>query len=126
MSNEKTSRKVASKAGKVLSDPNATADQKSVAASALNQAEDRAPLPTAQTAGFEFNPKYHKNKDGEVTGIEHLQARVVLQTKNADARKLKGQTVEIRGQTSDGRRLCVTESGQSAWLSVEDLEAATK
>lgn len=36
--NEKTSSKVASKAGKVLSDPKSTPQQKSIAASALTQA----------------------------------------------------------------------------------------
>ncbi|MFM1911208.1 MAG: hypothetical protein RJB18_599 [Pseudomonadota bacterium] len=39
--NEKTSSKVASKAGKVLSDPKSTAQQKAIAASALTQARDK-------------------------------------------------------------------------------------
>lgn len=39
--NEQTSSKVASKAGKVLRDPNSTARQKSIAASALTQARDK-------------------------------------------------------------------------------------
>jgi hypothetical protein len=39
--NEKTSAKVASKAGKILSDPNSTKKEKSVAASALTQARDK-------------------------------------------------------------------------------------
>jgi len=39
--NEQTSPKVASKAGKTLSDPNSTKRQKSIAASALTQARDK-------------------------------------------------------------------------------------
>lgn|GEM_PF-354234 len=39
--NEKTSKSVASKASKVLSNPNSTKSQKSVAASALTQAADK-------------------------------------------------------------------------------------
>lgn len=39
--NERTSRKVASKAGKILRDPKATKAEKSVAASALTQAPDK-------------------------------------------------------------------------------------
>ncbi len=39
--NEKTSRKVASAASQVLSNPKSTAAQKSVAASALTQARDK-------------------------------------------------------------------------------------
>ena len=39
--NERTSAKVASKAGKVLRDPNSTKREKSVAASALTQARDK-------------------------------------------------------------------------------------
>lgn len=38
---EKTSKTVASKAAKILNDPESTADEKSVAASALTQASDR-------------------------------------------------------------------------------------
>lgn len=40
--NEKTSPSVASKASKILSNPKASAAQKSVAASALTQAPDKA------------------------------------------------------------------------------------
>jgi hypothetical protein len=40
-SNEKTSPKVASQAGKILSNPKSTAAQRSVAASALTQARDK-------------------------------------------------------------------------------------
>ena len=40
-SNEQTSKKVASRAGKILSDRNATKAQKSVAASALTQAANK-------------------------------------------------------------------------------------
>jgi hypothetical protein len=39
--NEKTSPKVASKASKILSDPNSSKKEKSVAASALTQAKDK-------------------------------------------------------------------------------------
>ncbi len=39
--NEKTSSKVASQAGKVLSDPKSTPQQKAIAASALTQARDK-------------------------------------------------------------------------------------
>ncbi len=39
--NERTSPKVASKAGKVLSDPKSTKSEKSVAASALTQTRDK-------------------------------------------------------------------------------------
>lgn len=39
--NEQTSPRVASKAGKILSDPNSSARQKSIAASALTQARDK-------------------------------------------------------------------------------------
>jgi hypothetical protein len=39
--NERTSKKVASKASKVLSNPKSTKAQKSVAASALTQAPDK-------------------------------------------------------------------------------------
>ncbi len=39
--NEHTSKSIASKAGKVLSNPNSTAKQKSIAASALTQARDK-------------------------------------------------------------------------------------
>lgn len=39
--NEQTSPKVASKAGKILSDPKSTKREKSVAASALTQAKDK-------------------------------------------------------------------------------------
>ena len=39
--NERTSQKVASKAGRVLSDPNSTKREKSVAASALTQVRDK-------------------------------------------------------------------------------------
>ncbi len=39
--NEKTSARVASKAGKILSDPNSTARERSAAASALTQARDK-------------------------------------------------------------------------------------
>jgi hypothetical protein len=39
--NEKTSKKVASKASKVLKDPKSTKIEKSVAASALSQAPDK-------------------------------------------------------------------------------------
>lgn len=39
--NERTSAKVASKAGKILSNPKSTPSQKSVAASALTQARDK-------------------------------------------------------------------------------------
>ena len=39
--NEQTSPRVASKAGKVLSDPHSTKREKSVAASALTQARDK-------------------------------------------------------------------------------------
>jgi hypothetical protein len=39
--NEKTSKTVASKASKILSDPKSTKAQKSVAASALTQAPDK-------------------------------------------------------------------------------------
>jgi hypothetical protein len=39
--NEKTSAKVASTAGKTLRDPNATAREKTLAATALTQAADR-------------------------------------------------------------------------------------
>ena len=39
--NERTSAKVASKAGKVLRDPNSTKREKSVTASALTQARDK-------------------------------------------------------------------------------------
>ena len=39
--NEKTSPKVASKASKILSDPNSSKKEKSVAASALTQAADK-------------------------------------------------------------------------------------
>jgi len=39
--NEKTSKKVASKASKILKDPNSSKEQKSVAASALTQAADK-------------------------------------------------------------------------------------
>jgi len=39
--NEKTSKKVASKASKILKDPNSSKDRKSVAASALTQAADK-------------------------------------------------------------------------------------
>jgi hypothetical protein len=39
--NEQTSPKVASKAGKILSDPKSTQREKSVAASALTQARNR-------------------------------------------------------------------------------------
>ena len=39
--NEQTSSKVASKAGKILSDPKSTKREKSVAASALTQAKDK-------------------------------------------------------------------------------------
>jgi len=39
--NEHTSSRVASNAGKVLSNPNSTARQKSIAASALTQARDK-------------------------------------------------------------------------------------
>ncbi len=38
---EKTSPKVASKASKILSDPNSSKKEKSVAASALTQAKDK-------------------------------------------------------------------------------------
>ncbi|MBW7896086.1 MAG: hypothetical protein H3C27_13300 [Opitutaceae bacterium] len=39
--NEQTSKRVASRAGKILSDPTSTKREKSVAASALTQARDR-------------------------------------------------------------------------------------
>lgn len=39
--NEKTSKKVATKASKILRDPKSTKDQKSVAASALTQTADK-------------------------------------------------------------------------------------
>ena len=39
--NEKTSKSVASKASKILSDPKSTKAEKSVAASALSQAPDK-------------------------------------------------------------------------------------
>lgn len=39
--NERTSRKVASKASKIMSDPKASKSSKSVAASALTQARDK-------------------------------------------------------------------------------------
>lgn len=39
--NEQTSKTVASKAGKILANPKATKDMKSVAASAVTQAPDR-------------------------------------------------------------------------------------
>lgn len=39
--NERTSKKVASKAGKILSDPKSTKREKSVAASALTQARNK-------------------------------------------------------------------------------------
>lgn len=39
--NEKTSKTVASKAAKILRDPNSTPDQKSAAASALTQVPDK-------------------------------------------------------------------------------------
>jgi hypothetical protein len=39
--NERTSAKVASKAGKILRDPNSTKREKSVAASDLTQARDK-------------------------------------------------------------------------------------
>ncbi len=39
--NEKTSSKVASKAGKILNDPKSSKKSKSVAASALTQAKDK-------------------------------------------------------------------------------------
>ena len=39
--NEKTSSRVASKAGKILSNPKSTKAEKSVAASALTQARDK-------------------------------------------------------------------------------------
>ncbi|WBT39073.1 hypothetical protein [Hyphomicrobium sp. DMF-1] len=39
--NEKTSKSVATKASKILSDPKSTKSEKSVAASALSQAPDR-------------------------------------------------------------------------------------
>ena len=41
--NEKTSKTVASKAAKILSDPKSTKAEKSVAASALSQAPDKKP-----------------------------------------------------------------------------------
>ena len=40
--NERTSKSVASKASKILSNPKSTPSQKSVAASALSQAPDKA------------------------------------------------------------------------------------
>jgi len=39
--NEKTSPKVASEAGKILQDPNSTAKEKRIAASALTQARNK-------------------------------------------------------------------------------------
>ena len=41
VNNESTSKKVASKAAKVMNDPKASKDAKSVAASALTQAKDK-------------------------------------------------------------------------------------
>lgn len=60
MGDEKTSRSVASKASSVLKDPTATADEKSVAASALNQAEGQEQ--EAAAGGKSIPPADEKSK----------------------------------------------------------------
>lgn len=56
---EVTSKEVASKAAHVLKDPSATADEKSVAASALTQAADKAPeVPAATAPAISHNPAF--------------------------------------------------------------------
>lgn len=58
MADEKTSKDVAGKAARVLADPNASADEKSVAASALSQTADKpAPAPKTQAAIPDTSPK---------------------------------------------------------------------
>ena len=49
--NEKTSKDVASKAARILRDPKASKDQKSVAASALTQAPDKQKPKRAEESG---------------------------------------------------------------------------
>lgn len=64
---------------------------------------------------LDFGPVYKKDENGDVI-VVHPTARV-----RDTAPIFAGQSVEIRGATSDGRRLCVTQSEAQAWLAVGHL-----
>ena len=68
---ERTSKKVASTAAKLLNDPNSSADVKSVAASALTQAEDfAAPEPDTQKFNLLVGVNFRADGDEHETRIE--------------------------------------------------------
>lgn len=126
--NERTSASVASKAARVLRDPNASPEAKSVAASALTQAPDATKVPAgrlrdeglstlkeAQMAKNETKPEEKPADDDKTKKVEES-------TETKDQSEVAKTDIEDVADTSKVERT-VSEGEENADLAVDDAEA---